>query len=651
MQVADLPIDVELVLRAVVVPAEAVLGPFSGPGEDYVALLLQDTPQVPMDEGVNVAEAETGSFDEACGLLATLIIDELLVEETRPARLVFENRSALTVVESILESTGIRMVLEPPPDGSGTIQRCAALFSPLPGDGEEEIDPLLPNYLAGLRESHQQALSLQQSNPWRLTTRFDPFLFSIRGQRIDWPCISLLEGPRGNLLAFLRSEEELWMLADRRRAVPEDTQFWEVALGPASGLHANRRAFLRRSGISVGPDGTVAAVAFVDGRRVDRLPVPLPRPYLAAMKALERTTDEQVDQGRWEVQVEVAGERFEVELTWPNGLEPPTPGEWRRRGVLPHRMLDVMAEFLAGVLAQQDAQQEGGPTPHRGKVSAASLDGLIERLCAKARPAKVEADVLAARAMRSHGRTRRRLIVAALRRSPDSIVAWLMNADLAPSVEERERCLQGAMAAAERLAGGAQDRADGWIGVDGGMAIFAVVEMAEFQRQEGRLEETEALLAKFQERNPSATVLRDMLTLVKLLRGDVAGAATLVLPPHRKEPALNGPECWLRAFTAYRLWGDVTATRDLTEVAITLAPITGVALVKRQLATSEALEAEVGARRFGLNVSLADDLRPLVDEHPGFIRIVREIFDHNADVEPSSPPPPHKRFKSRPKRR
>lgn len=214
-------------------------------------------------------------------------------------------------------------------------------------------------------------------------------------------------------------------------ASPDDIEIWEEHRLPLAG-----------------PDAYPSVDRYLS-RGQSRSPSPQEMNFLEGlMRTLAKTSEEEIDQGRWQKVIDTHDGPVQYSLSIPDLIDPPSPKEWLRRGFDPDRRASeqVIADAMRYVEAHPGADITSILQKH---YVGHSID---EPLTEPRSPAERAQD-LCYKAFSCYGRRRVQLAREALRLDPDCADAHVLLAEQSGTAEDELAHYQRGFEAATRTLG------------------------------------------------------------------------------------------------------------------------------------------------------------------------------------------------------
>lgn len=327
--------------------------------------------------------------------------------------------------------------------------------------------PPMPAMLTGdgvTAESMQRfaeaATEFYRATPWKHLSDTDLIQIESPKAPAGLRCVTAL-GAAGHTmgLAFYDDAEELWQvyrsndpagLIRRRKhgawnvtfngigaVAMEDADLWldhglPLAGEPLDPVYPTLTCFM--------PDG-----------RIERARSTVLAFVTALLKAMARTTEAQIDSGRWTVEVGGPGGSVQFTLAMPDLLKPPSHQELMRRGVTPDRRA---MERMHAQMNRLFEQRKPGSMDEMNRLLQQEFAGkTIEPGRFPARNALEQAHELCFDAFEAIGRRKIQLARKALATSPDCADAYVILAESTSDAAEAARLYAEGVAAGERVLG------------------------------------------------------------------------------------------------------------------------------------------------------------------------------------------------------
>jgi len=377
-------------------------------------------------------------------------------------------------------------------------------------------------------------------------------------------------------LGFFGSANECWSmrraadpaqwLANRKRGV------WSVTFGDITELPFDDVDLWEEHHLAVADEtGYPYAVCYNRRKDVTRPDARTLAFLEGLLLALARSTEEQMDAGRWSVMVETADGPAEFTLTLPDILDPPNHKELMDRGFMPdRRAFEQMHAQMQRFLADKEfstieevnaalAQEFMGEIPDPGRFPPRDALEQAQNLCYEA--------------FGSIGRRRVQLARQALAICPDCADAYVLLAEHTSEAGKAAELYAQGVAAGERALGQERferDAGDFWHIIDTRPYMRARFGLAQCLEHLGRTDEAVDHYRALLELNPSDNQgVRDLYIPLLLRLGRDAEAAQF-MRDFGDEPTAN----WMyaRALLAYRLSGDSAAARAELKRALKTNP-------------------------------------------------------------------------------
>lgn len=327
-----------------------------------------------------------------------------------------------------------------------------------------------------------------------------------------------------------------------------DADLWEDHALPVAGPSAYPVAMW------FGPDGTL--------RRPE---APMLADLEALLAALARTSEDEIDRGRWSHEVPTAAGPRTVTLAIPELLHPlDAPPTDRRPGLLDRRAMErVMLEV------ERFAAAGSFETP--ADLNAAIRErftGSLDEVPSTATTPLERAQDVAYRAAEARGRRRRQLARHALELSPDCADAYVLLAEDAPGPAEAHDLYVRAVAAGKRALGSAFDEYAGqfWGRIQTRPYMRALFGLAQCLDARDRRDEAIDHYRELLRLNPSDNQGVRYSFLVALLQAERDQEAAALLDQYGDEPTAEW--AYARALHAFRRQGDTPEARERLRRAI-----------------------------------------------------------------------------------
>jgi len=396
-----------------------------------------------------------------------------------------------------------------------------------------------------------------------------------------------LAGERSLAVALFPSEERFWALRDAEHEeevldawrglwhigfaeleeLPQaDQELWQAHELPVADPEGYPLAVLLEGAADAGPRRPNAEeLAFLEG----------------LLRALANTGEDELDSGRWTVEVATALGKVEYELSLPFLLDPPGHEELYRHGIFDRRALEAAHARIGRFLDGKDFQsveelnralrkEFGGKKVDPGKYKPRNKLEQAQDLCYEA--------------FDSLGRRRVALARRALHVHPDCADAYVLLAEVARTSEEAAELYAKGVEAGKRALGEdfAREYADRfWSALETRPLLRALRGLATEQLRLGRQDEGLTTLREMLRLNPNDNQgVRYWLLPRLIARGEVAEAEEL-LADYADDLMAVWPYC--RALVSFRRHGDTPAARRLLESALSANPhVPAFLLGKRQ---------------------------------------------------------------------
>jgi len=374
-------------------------------------------------------------------------------------------------------------------------------------------------------------------------------------------------------LGFFDSPDEYWRmheLGDDPRAYYQSRESgaWVVLFGSITELPLGDADLWEDHGLSVaGGEAYPCAFRYVPGERVER-PAPPVLSFLEGLLwCLAKTTEAEIDNGRWTKQVDAFDGTVTFTLALPELLEPPTPEELIRRGVVPDR------RTMERMSAQMQRYFDDHPAKDMGEMTEVMNRQFVGRAMDEMeftpRTPLERAQDLCYQAFDARGRRQLQLAGQALKECPDCADAHVILAERRSDVRQACELYAQGVAAGERALGQKtfeQDAGHFW----------GLLETRPYMRARFGLAQSLAALGRTEE------AVGHYQELLRLNRDDNQGVRYLLLPAlmelGRDEEAADliagsGDEdtaawAYARVLLAFRMEGAGASSTKLLQQAV-----------------------------------------------------------------------------------
>ncbi len=537
----------------------------------------------------------------------------------RPGRVEVRDPALAEYLKGSLSETGIDVVQR---DALPALDRVlAAMAEGMAGE------PLSPGALKGkgvtverMQRFSDAAKAFYEAAPWNHLT--DEDLVTIESPRPP-QCLqyATVLGAAGQTygMGFHDRPESVWEI---RRTEDFDAWFasrkqamWNLTFGPMSELPIDDADLWEDHDLPVAC-GKAYPCALGHGPREGVMrPDAKQLAFLEGLlRALAKTTEGQIDSGRWTVGVETADGPVDVTLALPDLLDPPDYREWMHRGFDPdRRAMERMHAQMDRFLEEQQVEDLD------------AVNELIQREFVGKEPdpsrypprnALEEARNLCYQACDTHWRGRLQLARKALEVCGDCADAHVLLAEHATGPDEALEHYAEGVAAGERALGKARfDEEVGhfWGVIDTRPYMRARFGLAQCHERLGQLDEAVDNYRELLRLNPGDNQGVRYLYLPCLLRLGRDAEAARFMKKSDDEPTANW--AYTRAVLAYRLGGDCSAANDELAKAVKTNPHVVDCLLSDD--RPPIMPESYGIGSLEEAVIAAEELRPVFAQAPG----------------------------------
>ena len=565
--------------------ADLVEAPFVIGDENASSAVRPWWPLVCSDTGGPIPPTELVLPDQAHPQLLWDALRSMAEEQAepphRPGRVVFRRPEDVERFGPALHEAGIEVARDDElPHIDGLIQRFAEDNGSL---GKFDVPPIFAEREEltdeAIRGFAEAAHRFFESRPWRHLSDVDRIDIEAPAAPKGMACAVVLGAAAiEHGLHFVGDPERLWttyQANDSQAAIDAlDGPLWALLGARAEGMAAADVALWQEQGLPLADAASFPRFLGFDPEAGPVPPEPERLAFLEAiLRALAATTEQQIDSGRFSVDVETSHGPETVTLALPDLLEPPTHQEWMRRGLDPdrramERLHAQMDRFLAehGEVESQEQLQE--------LIQAEFMGQPVDPDRHPPRNALEKAQDLCFDAFDAHGRRRVQLAREALATHEDCADAYVILAEhhRETDPEAAETLYEQGMRAGERALG--PERFETSAGSFWGetdtrpymRARFGLAEMlADSRRAEEAIEHYRALL----ELNPQDNQGVRYLLLSNLLDSERDEEAARLL---REQDEATTFWQSARALVAYRLGGDSSQARRELQRAVKANP-------------------------------------------------------------------------------
>ena len=367
------------------------------------------------------------------------------------------------------------------------------------------------------------------------------------------------------------------------------------------------------------------------------------------LEALARSTEEQLDTGRWSIAVETAAGPIEFTLALPDLLAPPDRKELMNRGYTPDR------RALEQMHAQMDRFLADKTFSTTEEINAAIAREFMNKAPDPnrfpPRNALEQAQELCYQAFDSIGRRQLQLAHKALQVCPDCADAYVLLAERTSDVHQAAELFAQGVAAGERALGQEpfeNDAGHFWGIISTRPYMRARLGLAQCLEHLGQTEEAADHYGELLRLNPADNQGVRYLYLPLLLRLDRDTEAARYMKDAEDEPTASWT--YTRALMAYRLGGDSSSARTELRKAVKANPHVIKYLLAEEEPDTMPESYSLGSREEA--IICADQLRPAFRSTPDALAWLKT--QSKGLVQKSRPGPSsgaHQDRKSRRKRR
>ncbi len=370
-----------------------------------------------------------------------------------PTRIEVRDPELVTYLRSQLSSTGIQVEVV---ETLKAIDDAARDIQAFVGEGEPESSLLSTRGMTieRVRAFAESAKEFYLASPWRYLSDTDLVVIESPKPPKGMSCFVILGAGRSAFGLGIypnRKAYEKLMQAGKSGDLGPDaiSGLTQVSFDSEEDASPDDIEIWEEHGLPLaGPDAYPSVDKYL-ARGKARSPSPQEMNFLEGlMRALAETREEEIDQGRWQKDVETHDGSRQYSLSLPDLINPPSPKEWLRRGFDPDRRASeqVFADAMRYVEAHPGADITSILQKH---YAGRSID---EPLTEPRSPAERAQD-LCYKAFACYGRRRVQLAREALRLDPDCTDAHVLLAEQSGTAQDELAHYQRGVEAATRTLG------------------------------------------------------------------------------------------------------------------------------------------------------------------------------------------------------
>jgi tetratricopeptide (TPR) repeat protein len=511
-----------------------------------------------------VFRPEEMSFDKLLSSLVKFATDPQ-IGGYRPGRVEVRDAALADYLQTRLSDLGIPVVCK---------DELPALDEALANLVEYLVEgPLPPGALTGpgvtveaMRRYAEAAKALFEAKPWKHLTDEDLLQIESPAAPTGLKYASIL-GAGGQTfgLGFYDEPKECWAIrqmedptawfASRTRGV------WNMTFGDITELPFGDADLWEDHNLPVAADNAYpCAMCSKPQGGVDRPDAAIMAFLESLMLALARSTEEQIDSGRWSIKLESAGGPVEVRLALPDLLNPPNYKELRDRGFPPDRR--SMEQMHAQIGRLMEGENFSGTEEMNAMLQREFMGKAIDPDRFPPRNALERAQNLCYQAFDAIGRRQFQLARQALAICPDCADAYVLLAERTSDGNEAMELFAQGVAAGERALGKERFEEDAghfWGVVDTRPYMRARFGLAQCLAKRGQIQEAVEHYRELLRLNPGDNQGVRYLFLPLLLKMGRDEEAARFMKESADEPSANWT--YTRALLVYRLGGNCPAAQ------------------------------------------------------------------------------------------